>query len=175
MREKEVFMSTVGPEERREILPTQRLCNQLIFQYLILAPSTDYAQAEWRMFIKKGTKWCYRPCTNTICEGIENQCREGASWWPNLITSRSYTPWCHPLLVSIMEWPFLCLHAGKGKRCIWHANKVEIYISKKVFMDAKWPNLITPGSYTPWSHPLLVSIMEWPLICLHAGKGKCCM
>ena len=34
-------------------------------------------------------------------------------------------------------------------------NKVEIYFRLMGFVDSKWSNLISPGSYTPWCLQLL--------------------
>ena len=52
-------------------------------------------------------------------------------------------------------------------------NKVEIYFSKIGFIDCKWSNLNTPGSYTPcvihfWG-PL------WSALYSAGRKRECCM
>ena len=36
------------------------------------------------------------------------------------------------------------LYAGKGKCCMWLANKVEIYFEKTGFVNSKWSDLIDP-------------------------------
>ena len=69
----------------------------------------------------------------------------------NLIAPGSNTHWCRPL------YDALFCACRKGKCCMWHVNKVEIYFPKVGFMDSKWSNLNTLGSYTHWYHSLLGS------------------
>ena len=49
----------------------------------------------------------------------------------------------YPLLLFTFEVhcgvPF-SLDAGKGKCCMWHVKKVEIYFAKIGFMGSKWSN-----------------------------------
>ena len=53
---------------------------------------------------------------------------------------------------AIGHGPTVSLHAVKGNCCMCLVNKVEIHLEKMGFMDCKWTNLNTPGSYTSLYH-----------------------
>ena len=75
----------------------------------------------------------------------------------------------HPLVSFTFGVPCgvpFSLDAGKGKCCMWHVNKVEIYLSKIGFVNSKWSNLNVPGSYTPWCHPPLGFTVGCPFLCM---------
>ena len=66
------------------------------------------------------------------------------------------------------------LHAWKGKFCMHLVNNVENNFSLSGFIDHKWSNLSTPGSYIPWKLSLLVSTVGCPFLCMQEkGKGAC--
>ena len=77
--------------------------------------------------------------------------------WSNLNAPGSHTPWCHSFLGSTEGCPLLCMQE-KGLLHV-ACEKVEIYSSKIGFVDSKWSNLNTPGSYTPWC-PLYVALFS---------------
>ena len=63
------------------------------------------------------------------------------------------------------------LKAGKRKCCTWLVNKVEIDFAKIGFVNCKWSNLNASGSYTPWCHSPLESIVGCPFLCMQE-KGN---
>ena len=53
---------------------------------------------------------------------------------------------------------------------MWLVNKMEIIFCKIGFVDCKCSHLNAPGSYTPWSHSLLGSIVGCPFFCMQENK-----
>ena len=92
------------------------------------------------------------------------------SKWSNLNTPGSCTPSFIHFLGQLWDGPF----SACRKREMLHVvgNKVEIYFSKIGFLDCKWSNLNTPGSYTPWCHSFFRSTVGGVPFTLHAGKGN---
>ena len=84
----------------------------------------------------------------------------------------------HPLVSSTVGAHYgvpFSLQSRKWKCCMWLVNKVKIIFQEWVrFMDLKWTNLNTPGSYTTWVSCTFGVHYGVPFS-LHAGKGKCCM
>ena len=83
----------------------------------------------------------------------------------------------HPLVLFTfgVHWGVsISLYAGKGKCCIWPVNKVEIHFAKTGFVDCKWSNLNAPGSYTPWCHSLLGSIVGCPFHSMQEKGNAAC-
>ena len=57
---------------------------------------------------------------------------------------------------------------------MWPVNKVKILFVKLGLMDCKWYNMNAPGSYTPWTHSLLGSIVDCPFLNMQEKGNAAC-